>query len=406
MNVGLMRWIDKCIGGFLIFIVQGAAFAWNRRSKTHAPVKTIVVSKYFGIGSIVLTIPLLKILRQRFPRAKILFISFSTNGEVLELIPCVDKVFLIRPASLFTFAGDTLKCLAWLRANQADTFLDLEFFSRYSALLSLFSGAGQRIGFHTVSLKARGRLLTGRIYLNPYRHIAENFLSFADGCGGFEYRRDRILKVKAPGRRLDFSLKENSAPSEKERLGVLREVGVHEPYIVMNPNTDEKLRHLKNWPDDRWAELVRLIVKERPWPVLFTGSKNEGAFVGHLLDSLKDVPRVYNLAGRLSLTGLVALLHHAAGFVTLDSGPGHLAMALGTPTVMLFGPETPVFYGTKNDRCSTIYQNLVCSPCINILEGKQSDCRENICMKEIEARDVYERLALLMGRKSESSQRP
>ena len=92
--------------------------------------------------------------------------------------------------------------------------------------------------------------------------------------------------------------------------------------------------------------------------------------------------RVFNLAGQLSLGGLFALLEGAACMITNDTGPMHMAWALDTPTVCLFGPVDPRHYAWQGSGVEVIYKRIYCSPCV--YEVDEPPCHgNNVCMKLI-----------------------
>jgi ADP-heptose:LPS heptosyltransferase len=98
--------------------------------------------------------------------------------------------------------------------------------------------------------------------------------------------------------------------------------------------------------------------------------------------------RVFNLAGALSLGGLLALLKQARCLVTNDTGPMHMAWALGTPAVCLFGPVSPAHYGWTAANVEIVYDPVYCSPCLH--ETDEPPCRgNNICMQRIEIEPVF-----------------
>jgi len=111
------------------------------------------------------------------------------------------------------------------------------------------------------------------------------------------------------------------------------------------------------------------------------------------------LPAGINLAGETDLGMLIALLERAALVITNDSGPAHLADAVGTPTIVLFGPESPDHYGPLGERSTAFHAGLYCSPCLNAANTKIAPCGgRNVCMQLIPGQDVLEAtLSLLDG---------
>ena len=114
--------------------------------------------------------------------------------------------------------------------------------------------------------------------------------------------------------------------------------------MVVNPNAGDMALE-RRWPPGHVAELLGRLAAEGDWNLVLTGSVEEREHVEDVRRRSGLGDRVISTAGRLDLAALVALLSEATVFVTNDSGPLHLASAVGTSTVALFGPETPVLYG-------------------------------------------------------------
>jgi ADP-heptose:LPS heptosyltransferase len=404
-----MQLVDKWAGGMIVALLS-LLDVWKGRLAVGVTPCWIAVAKYFGMGSIVLAIPTLHALKRQFPGASIIFVSFANHGDFLKLVHCIDDVILIRNHGLLPMVWDTIRAVWRLRALMVDTYLDLEFFSRYSAILARLSGARQRVGFHTLSLRQRGRLFTHRVHLNPYRHISENFKLLAQALTSPQDPGDRIFKgaigetaglgMVSDIAEKDFRLLPLPPSAHEEAQMVLAQIGLGKTYVVINPNASDTARDVKLWPASSWQALIRnlAIVLPAETHICFVGSREERAFVQGLFEGLNPEIRVYNLAGRLSIAGLAALLAGARVVISLDSGPAHLSWVLDTPTVMLFGPETPTLYGPLSARSRVISHRLPCSPCLNILEGKRTDCRNNRCMSEITVPEVVaEVIDLLRG---------
>ncbi len=396
MRVEWMRQIDRWVGGVLILLVAPCASLRRASPLPHLhgfgpnpstpvvptgrlrPQPTIVVTKYFGMGSILLCVPLLRQIRRRFPLAHIVLVSFSANQELLRFIPYVDETLCIRTAP-HVFIVDTLSTLWRLRRARPDIFLDAEFFSRYSALMSVGSGASVRVGFHTLSLAMRGRLLTHRVYWNPYRHAAENFLALGAAVG---IQREKLV----------LELRDFSSAEEANGMAWLRQQEISDRYVVCNPHGNT-LRHLNAYPTTQWLALAERLQTRLGCQIVFIGSKVDPDW-----DVKLDHPRAYlhNLSGRTNLTTMMVILKHAQGIVSVDSGVAHLAAVFQTPTLTLFGPDTPRLYGPLNPKGETMYAGLHCSPCANLLEGKKSDCEDNVCINRWSAEEVCEKMVGLL----------
>lgn len=383
MRVEYMRSIDRHIGRVIAVFLS--LFLRGRNEQPGRDTRCIVISKYFGIGSITLSTPLLQSIRESFPDAKIHFLTFRRNAELPALYPFIDGVIAIRGDSLMGFLADTLKAVFRLRRMKVGLFIDMEFFSHYSALMALLSGARHRVGFHT-SLLPRGRLLTHRVSFNPHRYVVEAFkeLGRKVGAAGEHPLYRPVLDVYSG--RISKWISENG----------LREYG----YAVFNIRGSEHLGSLNKWPAEKWARLAGLMVGEAGRSVVMTGvEKNRD--IDEVMENLDAGTRkfVHNIAGVFDIGEFMALLEKSRVLITVDSGPLHIAQSLGVPCVALFGPENPVLYGPRGKFSRTVYLGLYCSPCYNVLEGKKAECTSplhNECMERIEVDMVWNETAGLM----------
>ncbi|HTP12414.1 MAG TPA: glycosyltransferase family 9 protein, partial [Bacteroidota bacterium] len=147
---------------------------------------------------------------------------------------------------------------------------------------------------------------------------------------------------------------------------------------------------------DRFAALVSRLAITEEFLFCFTGTSEEREYVQRVINLTHVTGRCINVAGRLTIPELCALLEQSVLYIGNDSGPLHLATALGVPTVGLFGPESPVFYGPLGDRHTSIYRRLPCSPCMNVYAAKSFRCPYNArCMKEIQVDEVFDALPVL-----------
>lgn len=387
MKIELMRRIDRQLGRPITYLLS--LFVKSRDTLPRGDIHTIVVSKYFGIGSITLSTPLLQSLKKRFPDARILFLTFQQNAELLKLFPFIDEVITIKNDKMSNFIIDTIKTLFLFKfKSEIDLFIDMEFFSHYSSLIACLTGSKYRVGFHT-SLLPRGKLLTHRVAFNPHRYITEAFRALGQKIGA-----QKEYPLYKPNINSNYIRRVSEWLKDKE----LRK---HE-YVVVNTYGTDHLGTLKQWPPSKWTELITQIVEILKLPVILTGIKKDYTDIEKIVNPLpaRIKKSVYNIVGELGLGEFLALLELSRFLITIDSGPLHLAQSIGVPCIALFGPETPVLYGpqTKYDR--TVYLNLYCSPCCNVLEGKKAECTNEIfnqCMKNIEVEQVWKEVVELNG---------
>lgn len=373
--------IDRLVGLPLAWALNLGARVLGRvlrrnHDVTPGNVRTIVVSKYLGMGSILQATPLIRSIRVAFPDAKIIFLTTRGCRRMVERLEHVDEVMTIDDGGLFGLVRTTLRVIAQLIGKRVDLFFDLELYSAYASVVSLLSLSRNRIGFYRESAQHKLGNYTHLMYFNvrsPIRYIYLQ-LGILMGCKPVE--PDRLGRI-----RID--------PADREEVAVkLAAAGVGPVgYLVVNPNASDLMIE-RRWPADRFAELIGDLVARHDRPVILIGAPNERPYVTALAGRITGASgRVVNLAGELSLGGLFALLEGTECLVTNDTGPMHMAWALGAPTVGLFGPVHPCHYGWAGPGSEILYKPLYCSPCVH--EVDEPPCRgNNICMQRISVDEV------------------
>jgi ADP-heptose:LPS heptosyltransferase len=190
--------------------------------------------------------------------------------------------------------------------------------------------------------------------------------------------------------------------SDEQRLGELLESKniPRNAYLVLNPNAG-RLSLERRWARNHFAELSEQIHENTDLHVILIGSPSEREYTAGLGQLTKHLPRLHDFAGKLSIGELCALLRGARAVITNDSGPMHLSAALGAPTLGLFGPETPLMYEPMGSQAQYIYKPTICSPCINVHQGKVATCIHSRpeCLENISAVEVWDWLRSALNNK-------
>src|SRR3989338_191161 len=186
MDVDRVRKIDFWFGVPLCFLLNVASWVIKAicfRERETRPAKKILFVKLGELGAIILAYPLLAKIKKEYSSAELFFVTFNKNRDIFKFLGGIihDKNVLgIREESP-AFILDTLQAIRRLRREEIDIVFDLEFFSRFSAILTYLTNARKRIGFYHYTFEGlyRGNLLTHRIQYNPFSHITKNYLSFS-----------------------------------------------------------------------------------------------------------------------------------------------------------------------------------------------------------------------------------
>ncbi len=374
MTTQLMRFLDGTLG--YIAVTLAALFA-GKPKKAPGIVRNILFIKCFGIGSIQIAGSLICAVRSRYPAAKVSFLTFQQNADFVKLMPEVDEVLSVRTGNLLMFCFDTLMHMVKLISRGTDIVIDLEFFSKYSTLVSVLSGAGVRLGY-ALPVFWRHRLVTHSVIINSQAHIIDCMAQFAQILNCRSERRIMPLAIS------DKSISEMHAKLDRE----WRRKDASLVVINVNAGATSLLRR---WPARNFVALSEALVKD--CDLAFIGTLGEREYVDSVLRSLSAQARAhaFNFSGCFNAEELVALLSESDIVITNDSGPLHIAVGAGCRTISFFGPESPHRYGPLGEGHIVFYSGELCSPCISIDNGKRSDCRRNCqCLENITPESVIE----------------
>jgi ADP-heptose:LPS heptosyltransferase len=346
-------------------------------------------------GSTVLAYPAISRALQLVGRENVFFLVFEENRFILDAMGLIspENVITIRHKHPFQLAWQALRALMRIRRQRLDAAVDLEFFSRGSALLTFLSGARQRVGFHTFFGDGpyRGDLMTHRLSYNPYLHTSQIFLLMV---AALEQPVPRSGKLSVPVPQIekwvpDF---EPAAGEQDEIRGLLQQETGNDsepPIVLLNPNASDLLP-LRKWPVERYVSLARRLLDAFPEIYIgLTGAPDEARPIEAMVQEIGS-PRCFSLAGKTTLRQLLVLYTLSELLITNDSGPAHFAAMTQINTLTLFGPETPALFGARTSRAITIWQGLACSPCVNAYNNRQSSCTNNVCMQKITVDRVVE----------------
>jgi ADP-heptose:LPS heptosyltransferase len=398
MKVATMRRVDAWVGVPLCLIASGmraAARVFMESSKPAMAPQSCLIIKLSELGALVTLGPAMRSLTTLAGRDNLYFLTFAESRallEVMDFVP-IQNILILRTDSLPGLIGSALEVVRRVRKLKIDASIDLDFFSRATALLGWLSGCRRRIGCHGYFGEGpyRGNLLTHRVKFNPHIHVSRMFEILAKA-------------VEHPGAdlpRIEFFPESPEPPRERFRpstdetssvRNMLREAGAGPDSIVvlLNSNiSDREAIPLRKWADERYVELARKILEGVPESVvLLTGTPGESESVARLAQSVGH-PRCMSLAGRTSFRELLTLYDMSDLIVTNDSGPAHFATLTAIDVVVLFGPETPLMWRPLGSRVEVVYRSMACSPCFTVYNGRQSRCRRNQCM-DFTTPEIYE----------------
>ncbi|MCX5797400.1 MAG: glycosyltransferase family 9 protein [Elusimicrobia bacterium] len=362
-----------------------------RRDEAGKPVRRILLIKLSEMGAIVLANPLILDLKKRYPDATIAFLTFSENLAAFRLLNDAIRpqdIFTIETASLWRLCVSSARVLSALRRRKVDVAIDLEFFSRLTAILAFLSGAWQRVGFHRYHFEGlyRGDLLTHKVQFNPMLHCSLSYLSLAAALA--EPRKDApgFLENIAPG---DL-VYPRFAPTQAGRARIRESLRSHglaqEHLILIHPG--EGVLPEREWPLENFIELSRRLLREDDRAVLVIGSRPLTGKDKALQQSVGH-PKCLNLVGETSIEDLLELACLSRILISSDCGLPHMVSLTPCPKIVIFGPESPMVFSPVGPDTRIVYSHFPCSPCLSVLNHRESSCRDNRCLQTISVNEVF-----------------
>ncbi len=332
------------------------------------PDRAIIIQTAFP-GDVILTLPLVQILKARMPVTEIDMLVVPAAAELLRNHPAIREIFVYDKRGRDRGFSGFVKTLRALKTRNYGLAL-IPHRSVRSASLARLSAIPRRIGFDTSS----GRfMLNSTVRYDPSVHEIERNLSLLSGVG-IEPPWERVLPELFPSqddaRVVDSAI---SGFSGNSLIGIA-------PGTVWNT---------KRWP--RFTELVEKLVKD-DHSIVLIGGKDDELLCGNISRSVAS-PRVLSAAGMLTMLQSAELLRRCRLLICNDSAPMHMAVAMRTPVVSIFGATVPGFgffpYGKRDVVVET--KGLPCRPCA-IHGGDECPIRTFDCMMNISADMVLQNI--------------
>jgi ADP-heptose:LPS heptosyltransferase len=404
VGISTLQHTDRWIGGPVCAILTLIRKIWTWRCQP-SPYKCrrILFVKFAEQGSTVLAYPAILRAIEIVGRENVFFMVFEDNRFILDAMDVVppENVITIAISNPFALAAGALAAILEARKRKIDAVVDMEFLTRFSAIVTFLSGANCRVGFHTFFSDGpyRGDLMTHRLLYNPHLHTSQMFLCMVEAI-----RHDPAALPTfgfTPAENLPIPKFEPRSDENAEIEILLQRENPNlnsSPIILLNPNASDLLP-LRRWPSERYVDLAhRLLETYDNLYIGFTGAPAEETAVNQLAKEVGS-NRVLALAGKTTLRQLLVLYTRSEILVTNDSGPAHFGSMTPIDVVALFGPETPALFSARSPNATALRAGIACSPCVNAYNNRQSVCRNNICMQAISVDQVFEKVRNIYDRR-------
>lgn len=337
-------------------------------------IKTILIINLGGIGDVLLSTPALKALRRFYPDSRIYLLAAGQTVEFAKGLPYIDEVFIFNLSFGLIEILRNLKVIVVLRKKKIGLVINMR------TLVSKNSALKMRLLLAAINAKAKaGRDTAGRGGFFDFK-IAE-----ADQPEKHEIDYNiemmRVLGIEVKDKVVDFKIEEDSF---KKINQILEKEGVVKEDVLICMHYGGKPSH--RWPFENLLQAAQKIGKKITCKFVLAGGKDElGAELcaAYRVIAPADI-KIINLAGKLAINELGALIARSNLFIVNDTGPMHIAAALKVPLVAVFGPGYMAQFDPRciSDKAVVLYKKADCAPCNKIY------CDSIKCLKAISPEEV------------------
>lgn len=398
MNVDLMRKIDRRVGVplcYLMSVIIWISIKIRFLKKTNPDLSRALFIELSEMGSAIIVDPAMRQLREK-GGTELFFAIFEDNYKSLEILQTVpeENVFKMRSSGLFVLAVDVIKFMIWCRRKKINTVIDLELFSRFTALLCALSGARARVGYasHHDEGLYRGNLINFPVRYNSHVHVSVNFMSLVNTTLGKHENPYATTAVSAEELILQKAqIDEVVVEVVKRKIKDLYPTWNGEKIVLLNVNASDLLPQ-RRWLPANFAKVAEHLLESFDDVLLIgTGAPAEREYVQDVVDMVGD-KRFVNSAGAFQFEELVPLYSISTLMLTNDSGPAHFASVTDLKVFVIFGPETPELYLPLGN-AEPFYLGLPCSPCVSAFNHRKTSCITRPCITGISPDWIEGRLA-------------
>ena len=348
----------------------------------NSEIKRLLIVRRSSLGDIVHTMPMLVALRRGLPEAHIAWLVDKRFAEVLTGHPALDEVITIRRHGWrhpLAAAGELRQVTRYLQQSNFDVAVDPQALLK-STLLCYLSGAARRIGFSYERREFSQLFINEHIPGTPDTHAVPRALLIAEYLG-------------CPTEPVEFQFpRRESREAWADNFLTNKQVNVDQPLIGLNigASAAEKM-----WPVGHFAQLADMLQSDTQAQLILLGSASEMSRTATIQQLTQA--HMISAVGQTSIAQLAALLRRCTAIVSADTGPLHIAVAVGTPVVGLYGASDPRKTGPWGEGHVVVSANLPCSPC-----QRQPTCKDFPCMQQISPQMVAEAVMSLLQQRNSS----
>ena len=348
MKVEIAKIVDKyliSLGCFLLFFLK---------TSKKAKIKNIAIIRLWSIGETILTLPMIKKLKQNYPNSKITIICTTQNKILFENQDFIDNIQ--------TFNLNLIR-----QFKKYDLAIDTEPFMNLGSFLSLWLSKSS-IGYKQ---KMAAAIYTKKIKFNDKIHAADNFIRLLKPLNIEQKKLEKLEEIKT-----------NEESWANTRV-------LKSPVIGLCITTGGSGKS-RRWPINKWLKLSKELIKKYKPTFVIVGAPTEKETIEKFQKKLNYLNTVNTTS--IGLKKSIALTSKLDLMISSDTGPMHIAAAQNIPTIGLFCPNTPARFAPLGKKNSYVYKPILKKPCINVHKYKVPNCKNHPHMKNIQVEDVMKEI--------------
>jgi ADP-heptose:LPS heptosyltransferase len=397
VDISVQRKIDSWVGTLIC-----RAFSLLPSSKPEAELqakpRSILIILLSEMGSLILGYSMFLELKRRYPGSSIHALIFEKNREVLQLLKVIpdENILTISDSSIASLTKDSFAAIRRMRNLRFDVAIDCELFARISSIFSFLSSAPVRVGFHRYAQEGlyRGDFINKPVLYNPYHHIGLQFLTLVEAIESDTVPKAKrsVIQDKLEVPSVDFK------PGEvgEMRLRLFRDFPSLKEQRIILLYPGGGILPVRAWPLEHYMQLTEELLGEG-YSVGIIGLKEDSQLAQSIKSRCND-PKCVDLTGYTrTIRDLLLIFSLSQLLITNDGGPAQFSTFTSTPAIIFYGPETPLLYGTLNQKAYNFFLSLSCSPCLSAYNHRNTPCDgDNRCLKNIEPGQVLAKVRAML----------
>ncbi|MBM3211967.1 glycosyltransferase family 9 protein, partial [Candidatus Poribacteria bacterium] len=329
----------------------------------------ILLIRFGSLGDVVLTTPVIRELRKKFPNAYISMLVGDRFADIVSANPHLNDVIPFQRGK--KNPQEIMRVASLLKEREFDISIDMQKKFR-SSLLAYLGGVKLRIGYH----QPKGFLCNVKIPDKGNEHSIDRNLDLLKPLGITTADRQTEMFIRDEDREYADSF--------------FKAKGLLQSPMILGLFPGASWRN-KCWPPERFSAIGDLAIDKYKAEVIIFGGPDEMDIVDSVAKNMKNP--VVTMKNRITILQLGAMIQKCNLFISNDTGPMHISVAFDIPTIGIFGPGNHIKFQPIGQKHTIIRKNVPCRPCKQFT----NKCKDNVCMKLITVDDVWEKVCQMLS---------